>query len=262
MNYLELLGRIHGQLLPRTYAEIGVSTGRSLSLSLPGTRSLGIDPEPYVTSRVPRSARIARLTSDEFFRRHDARDVFGDTPLDLAFIDGMHLFEFALRDFIQLERWCTPDSVILIHDCYPIDEASAARVRTTRQWTGDVWKLVPCLKEFRPDLNISTVKAPPSGLCVVTGLDPTSRVLESRYAEICERFIGLEYRLIAEQVDEVLSAVPNDWTAVGRLLPSQPFRRASRARLALLRSLRVPRHDVLVRMAKRSLIAPVKRRLR
>ena len=26
--------------------------------------------------------------------------------LDLVFIDGMHLFEYALRDFMNVERYC------------------------------------------------------------------------------------------------------------------------------------------------------------
>jgi hypothetical protein len=260
-DYIELLERIHRHLLPRTYAEIGVSSGRSLGLSLPGTRAVGVDPQPLITFRLPLSAKVVRLTSDDFFRRYKSKDLFGKTPLDLAFIDGMHLFEFALRDFMNLEKWCTPDSVILIHDCHPINELSAARVRSTKAWTGDVWKLVLCLKEFRPDLNVSTVGVPPSGLCVITGLDPASRVLETRYNEICERFIDLDYSVIAERTDGLLNAVANDWAVVRGLLPDQQFRAAEVGPLELLRSLRLPPRVVVVRRIRRLLPAPVVRRL-
>ena len=37
-------------------------------------------------------------TSDEFFARNDVGAELGGLPVDLAFIDGMHHFEFALRD--------------------------------------------------------------------------------------------------------------------------------------------------------------------
>ena len=47
--------------------------------------------------------------------------------MDFAFIDGMHLFEFALRDFMNLERHCTPQSVIMVHDCYPTEREHAER---------------------------------------------------------------------------------------------------------------------------------------
>lgn len=249
-DYIEMLARIHRHLLPRTYAEIGVQRGTSLALSLPGTRAVGVDPEPAITARLPRSATIVPLTSDDFFQRYTATDFFGDTPLDLGFIDGMHLFEFTLRDFINMEKWCAEDSVIIVHDCYPIDEGSTARVRTTSAWTGDVWKLVPCLREFRPNLKVSTIDVPPSGLCIITGLDPTSRVLESQYGEICQRYINLEYSVVAEQTVEVLNAVENDWTVVTRLLPAARFRSGHLAPLALLRSLRLPSPTALARAIK------------
>jgi hypothetical protein len=239
-SYIKLLDRIHCHLLPRTYAEIGVFGGRSLARSLPGTRAVGVDPDPDISWPLPRSAKVFPLTSDDFFQQYEAEDVFGGTPLDLAFIDGMHLFEFALRDFMNLEKWCGKDSVIVVHDCYPIDRATASRNRTTVAWTGDVWKLVLCLKEFRPDLNVATVDVPPSGLGVITGLDPTSRVLEANYDAICERFIPLDYSAVSEGTFELLNGVPNDWAAVRDLLPPRRFREANVGQLRLVRSLRVP----------------------
>ena len=85
------------------------------------------------------------LASDEFFAEHDLKSILGES-VHLAFIDGMHLFEFALRDFINLERACSRDAVILINDCNPPDSVAAARERTTSFWTGDVWKLVLALR--------------------------------------------------------------------------------------------------------------------
>ena len=153
--YFGLLDRIHQHLVPRTYAEIGVSLGRSLTLALPGTISIGIDPAPNLQFPVRRGTRIFNETSDEFFARHSLKQLFDGLPLDLGFIDGMHRFEFALRDFMNFERASARETVLLIHDCLPADELSVAREQSTNIWSGDVWRLILLLKEWRPDLDIA-----------------------------------------------------------------------------------------------------------
>ena len=67
-----------------------------------------------------------------------------------------------------------------------------------------MWKLVPILRQYRPDLAITVLDAPPTGLVLVTGLDPSSRVLWDNYGRICAEYsskslgdYGLE-RLFAE----------------------------------------------------------------
>ncbi len=109
----------------------------------------------------------------------------GDTPIvDLAFIDGMHLFEFALRDFINVERFTTPTSVVVFDDMLPRSVPEAARDRMTSQWTGDVFKIVDVLKRYRPDLRIVQVNTEPTGLVVVFGPDASNTVLHDHYSEI------------------------------------------------------------------------------
>ena len=92
--------------------------------------------------------------------------------MDLAFIDGMHQFEFALRDFINIEKYCSADSIILIHDVYPIDATSAARERASWFWSGDIWRLILMLNKYRPDLSVNVIAARPTGLAIVQNLDP------------------------------------------------------------------------------------------
>ena len=36
--------------------------------------------------------------------------------MDLAFIDGLHLFEFSLRDFMNVEKLAHPGSVVVFDD--------------------------------------------------------------------------------------------------------------------------------------------------
>jgi capsular polysaccharide biosynthesis protein len=220
-NYLALLGLLHRHLKPRTYVEIGVASGRSLVRALPETFCVGVDPEPKLRRAVPESAIIFELTSDEFFRTHDLRGVLGDRPVDLAFIDGMHLFEFALRDFIQLERTSSADGVIAIHDCYPPDADVAARERKAGFWTGDVWKLILCLKQYRPDLNVAVVDVPPSGLGIVTKLDPNSTLLQDAYDSIVREFSDQDYDQLEPSKAEALNVVGPVWRLVEASLPGR-----------------------------------------
>ncbi|WP_337133804.1 class I SAM-dependent methyltransferase, partial [Staphylococcus aureus] len=94
--------------------------------------------------------KLVRSTSDEFFFKH--ANEFLKQPPDLAFIDGMHLFEYALRDFINIERHSSSNTLVVIDDIYPNHPAQAERDRRTRAWTGDVWKLHAILTDYRPDL--------------------------------------------------------------------------------------------------------------
>jgi hypothetical protein len=217
-DYRALLARIHQALRPRTYVEIGVKDGASLRLVMPGTRAIGIDPQPSIRFPLPDGVSIYAKTSDAFFSEHDVQAELGGRRIELAFIDGMHLFEFVLRDFMNLERHCAPDATILIHDCYPLDEASSARTRSTALWTGDVWRALLALREQRADLAISTLAVPPSGLALVRRLDPASERLREGYDAIVADFMARPYANIAAAKAEALNLVSAEWKSVRRLL--------------------------------------------
>lgn len=217
-TYLDLLRRIHAYVRPTTYVEIGVHEGDSLAQVSPGTRAVGIDPTPSLCRPLGPMTTVIPRTSDEVLAGDELSRLLDDRPVELAFIDGMHLFECALRDFIGLERRCTPASTILVHDCYPLDEVTAARNRTTVLWSGDVWKLVLCLREHRPDLQIAVVDVDPTGLALIRGLDPSSQVLAEQYDELCERYLGMGYDAIAAEKERQLCLVSGDWAVVRKLL--------------------------------------------
>ncbi|MEM7525727.1 MAG: class I SAM-dependent methyltransferase, partial [Pseudomonadota bacterium] len=187
-TYYGLLRRIHELRQPSLYVEIGVHEGHSLAFVQPGTRIVAIDPEPKV-AEPPENAAIVAQTSDDFFA--DPVALQGET-IDLAFADGMHWWDQTLRDVANLERHATPDSIILIHDCNPIDEVTAARERTTAVWTGDVWKMIPILQRYRPDLKITVLGCAPTGVVLVSDLNPKSTVLSRNLAKISAEFDGLE----------------------------------------------------------------------
>ncbi len=249
--YLDLLARIHREMRPRTYLEIGVHTGESMTLVQPETLALGIDPVASIRRPINSTAKLFFERSDDFFARHDVRAELGGRPVDLAFIDGMHLFEYALRDFRNVERWCGPDSVVLVHDCYPRAAEHAARRRSTREWTGDTWKLVPCLKEYRPDLDVAVIRVGGTGLAMIRNLDSDQDhgPLHSKYDEIMDHFRAFDFARIEAHRDAVLNSVPNDWDVVASMLPRGPLavagtpratrRRRVNARIALHQAKRV-----------------------
>lgn len=216
-DYLSLMRRIHEHLRPRTYVEIGVEHGDSLTLVREGTLALGVDPAPQIIHSLQPTTKVFAETSDDFFVKRNLSIELAGQPIDLAFIDGMHQFEFALRDFINIERYCTPGSTILIHDCYPLDAVTAARKRTTSFWSGDIWKLTLCLKEYRPDLAVYTIATPPTGLGLVRNLDPHSTVLRDNLQRIYDEFIPLPYETIVKQKPQFLNIFPNAWPQVQAL---------------------------------------------
>jgi hypothetical protein len=186
VHYLDFLGELHTRLEPRHYLEIGVRWGQSLGRSR--CCSIGIDPAFAIDRELHAEVHLFRTTSDEYFSRPDPLAPTGGEPFDLAFIDGLHLFEFALRDFVNTERHSRRSGVIVFDDILPRSVVEANRERATSDWTGDIYSIVPVLAEYRPDLLTIPVDTRPTGLLLVMGLDPDSTVLADNYDDIVARF--------------------------------------------------------------------------
>jgi len=218
--YLEVIAKLHAHLRPRTYLEIGVDTGKSIALALPETRAIGIDPEPKIARPLGPQVAIRGTTSDAYFAGRDVSGDLGGRPIDLAFIDGMHQFEFALRDFINVEKHCSPRSTVLIHDCYPLNRLTAERERQSTFWSGDIWRLILILRKYRPDLSVNVIAASPTGLGMVRRLDPRSKVLSERYEDIVREYLATDYSVLDAGKPGMLALYPNDWDKVQALLAS------------------------------------------
>ena len=193
----QLLIALHQQLSPRAYLEIGVFTGSSLGLSR--TRSIGVDPAYTITKEIEWEVQLHRTTSDEFFSRPDPVAFFDGVPIDLAFIDGMHLAEFALRDFMNVEKYMSPAGVVLIDDMLPRNSLEAARDRRTAAWAGDVFKVADILRTYRPDLTILPVNTSPTGTVIVLGLDPKSTVLADNYDAALAACLAPDPQVVPEE---------------------------------------------------------------
>ena len=212
--YYERIGRIHDQLNPTTYLEIGVFEGESLAQAHPPTIAVGVDPEPRISHPIDVELHLYRETSTQFFER-DVRSLFGGRGPSLVFIDGLHEFPGVLQDFANVEAISDPGTIVLLHDMIPFDEPTQRAERVHEFYTGDVWKLLHCLADVRPDLSWFTIRTPPSGLTVVGGLDPTSTVLRDQYDKLVERFASLTFEDAAHVPGPVLD---NDWAVVSESL--------------------------------------------
>lgn len=192
-DYRAWLAWLHRQLAPRVYVEIGVESGTSLALVQPDTQVIAIDPEPVgdPLHACPGVGQLFTQTSAAFFAQSCAPSGLSHTGFNLAFIDGDHRFESVLDDFIALERHAAPGAVVLLHDTLPLTESTSGGERHTGFYSGDAWKVVPCLRALRPDLRLTTLPTAPTGLTVITGLDPDSRVLETRRALIHQVYARL-----------------------------------------------------------------------
>jgi hypothetical protein len=194
----QFLRNLHKVYRPRTYVEIGINDGRSLTLSRVPT--VAVDPAFKVVKELRCDLHMVRATSDDFFARESPLEHLGGAQVDLAFIDGMHLFEYVLRDFINTEKYADWSSVVVFDDQLPRNVDEAARDRHTGAWTGDVYKIIPVLQRYRPDLRLAVMDTRPTGVMVVLGLDPTNTVLADKYDEIMDRFLLKDPQQIPPEV--------------------------------------------------------------
>jgi hypothetical protein len=208
MNAHEFLRALHHRLAPRTYLEIGVAQGSSLALSR--CRSIGVDPAFQVDVQLTAPTSLIRETSEAYFAALERKGLtpFGRLPIDFAYIDGMHHLENVVADFIAIERYSAPSSVIGVDDVLPPSVEEAARDRLTQSWTGDVFWMAPVLAAYRPDLDALTVATEPAGTLLVTGLDPSSGVLAERLEDIVHEYVRADPQPVPEELLQRTDALP------------------------------------------------------
>lgn len=190
LKYTRFMQALHRDCLFDWYMEVGCRTGRTFA-PVRG-KTIAVDPFFRAESNiigVKPALHIFQQTSDDFFDGGFLKAM--KAKLSFSFLDGMHLFEFLLRDFIATEKASDPKGVIALHDCCPFSHEMTTRdlENLPRQaWTGDVWKLIPILAEHRPELRVTVLDASPTGLVLISGLNPKSTVLERRYEEIVKTY--------------------------------------------------------------------------
>tara|TARA_R110000772_G_scaffold257510_1_gene374397 strand:+ start:1655 stop:2386 length:732 start_codon:yes stop_codon:yes gene_type:complete len=192
-QYTTWLEWFHKTIDPNNYLEIGVNTGQSLQYAS-SKYVVGVDPDPRIEYDLPGNTTIFDVESDIFFSEQKVETLLGG-KIELAFIDGLHQYDQVLKDFINVEKHSTKDTVVLFHDIYPVVPATATREWNTYYWAGDTWKFMHIINKYRPDLVAKTIPTFPTGLGFATNLDSSSNILNDNYSAIVAEFADLEYDL-------------------------------------------------------------------
>ena len=196
MNRLTVVQEIIDRIKAETYLEIGVRHGRIIS-KIKCKNKIGVDPAFKLSEgkKLKKFFGILKfkayhMTSDEFFLEH-AEKAF-PSGIDVVLIDGFHTYGQALRDVENSLKYLNNNSIIVMHDCNPLNAASAMPVKESIKevtdlankgelpgwnacWNGDVWKTIVHLQIKRHDLEIFTLDLD-WGLGIVTSGKNTSNI--------------------------------------------------------------------------------------
>jgi hypothetical protein len=190
-RYYNFLTGLHTTTLFDWYMEIGCRSGASFAPVR--SKTIAVDPffraEINIIGQKP-ALHVFQATSDDFFAGGFLAK--NGIRLGASFLDGMHLFEYLLRDFIGTEAASDPKGVIMMHDLVPHNlEMTTRNLKGIRgAWTGDVWKLLPILQRWRPDLVLTMLDLRPTGVLCVSNLSPGNRVLQDNYDAIVAEFMA------------------------------------------------------------------------
>lgn len=193
MHLHDFLSEVHLIVQPKVYLEVGVQHGTSLARAHAAELAIGIDPKPLI--KATGNQVIHPQASNHFFQ--GVEELF--PVIDFGFIDGLHHFEQALRDFMNIERYLPPlhqggGGVIVFDDVLPRNQEEASRVQCPGDWTGDVWKVSHILlrKRFK-DLRIVEVNTQPTGTLLVYGFSGhlNWRFSEYEYQELVAEYMGI-----------------------------------------------------------------------
>lgn len=193
-RYTEFLDGLHRAMAFDWYMEIGCRAGQIFAPVI--GKTIAVDPyfkaDTNIIGHKPRLF-VFQEKSDDFFASKFLKQM--EIKLSFSFLDGLHLFEFLLRDFFNTEANSDPGGVIALHDCVPFNERMLTRDLENLPrgpWTGDVWKLIPILRKYRPDLKLTVLSCRPTGLVLISKLDPANRDLKKNYDKIVADWIDTE----------------------------------------------------------------------
>lgn len=147
-NHTQLLNHLATTHGLERYLEIGVQNPANNFDLIKCPNKMGVDPEiknEFRSGLDGESRILYGVESDSFFQNVSNKSVPGFYPYfvwDLIFIDGLHEYDQVKRDFENSLEFLRENGFIVIHDVMPANEPGTRVPRETKQWWGDVFKLV------------------------------------------------------------------------------------------------------------------------
>ncbi len=133
---------------PKRIIEIGTGRGGSgyfwSRLSGPGECVVSVDIEPeardYVAIYNRPESSVNCVTGSSFAGEtvKQVRQLLGEEPVDLLYIDGDHTYDGVKRDFETYRQFCGPRTLVVFHDVQP-DSRHAGGAATATD-SGEVFK--------------------------------------------------------------------------------------------------------------------------
>lgn len=200
----------------QTYLEIGVHTGINF-FQIDAPYKIAIDPKFLIfgdTKTNKSSEHFYEVTSDAYFES-DATKIIEERKVNAALVDGLHTYPQSKKDVLNVLKYLTEDGIIIMHDCYPENEAASnpdmqAAIKSpgfSGAWMGDVWKTIVWLRANRQDLTVFTLDTD-CGLGIVMKGKPLDECLALSDKEIEDLSYG---DLIKIGPDKLLGLKSTKW---------------------------------------------------
>jgi hypothetical protein len=219
MDRLQIVQTLMKQKKLNNYLEIGVFNAH-IFFKVKSNFKVAVDPEfrfdglrkagKMLVNPYNFYNRYFEKTSDDFFGE-DAPALLENKKIDIALIDGMHEYAYALRDVENTLRYMSESAVIIMHDCNPQTKQSSVSFSEWKAnhfegiWNGDVWKAIVHLRSLRNDINVFVLDCD-HGLGIITRKNPESK-LGFRQEEIP----GLRYEDLDENRKVWLNLKPENY---------------------------------------------------
>lgn len=191
-SLLDVISFLFNRMNPKLFVTIG-DRARYVQCVPQPILGLGVDPWPLMSLKsLPPNQQVYPVTSDYFFH---SPYMIKELHPDIIMITGFHRFEQVLRDVMFAEKLCYNKSVILIDNTAPTsqDDIDRADITASAHQTGDVFKLIPIFKKYRPEMKISTLIDVDRGVTIFENLDESSHILQHALVQAVEDVIDIPY---------------------------------------------------------------------